>query len=77
MVTPVAEVSPIEPEVQEQVEEFRKQFISNQGIGQTPPDYWSCGFPKSNMGGGTMRHQRGSEYEIKQIYLALVVMLLY
>ena len=36
MVTPVAEVSPIEPEVQEQVEEFRKQFISNQGIGQTP-----------------------------------------
>ena len=36
MVTPVAEVSPIEPEVQEQVEEFRKQFVSNQGIGQTP-----------------------------------------
>ncbi|MBA86601.1 MAG: hypothetical protein CMB29_00835 [Euryarchaeota archaeon] len=36
LITPVAEVSPIEPEVQEQVEEFRKQFISNQGIGQTP-----------------------------------------
>ena len=27
LVTPVAEVSPIEPEVQEQVEEFRKQFV--------------------------------------------------
>ena len=36
LITPVAAVSPIEPEVQEQVEEFRKQFISNQGIGQTP-----------------------------------------
>jgi len=36
MITPVAEVSPIEPEVQEQVEEFRKQFISNQGVGQAP-----------------------------------------
>tara|TARA_A200000159_G_scaffold42492_1_gene39019 strand:+ start:2826 stop:3041 length:216 start_codon:yes stop_codon:yes gene_type:complete len=30
LVTPVAEVSPIEPEVQEQVEEFRKQFVGTE-----------------------------------------------
>ena len=30
LLTPVAEVSPIEPEVEEQVEEFRKQFMATE-----------------------------------------------